>query len=107
MTLFAEISADLAIFYNTSDFARSAVYTPISGFKKTVAVIVSSDPANEYRGADAYGQVKRVRVRADASLGVGLPVHGDALKIGSVDYEVQDANEMNDGLEWELIISKA
>lgn len=106
MTLSADIAADLATFYNVGEFAVSVVYTPIAGFKKTINGIVSANPGDEFRGADAYGQVKTVRIRSDATLGVALPVHGDAVKIGSINYEIQNAQEINDGLEWALSVSK-
>ena len=106
MTLSANIVTDLATFYAVDEFAASVVYSPTGGTEKTVSAIVSSDPDNEYRGSDAYGQVKKVRIRSDAIFGVTLPVHGDTVKIGSTSFEVQNVRELNDGLEWELIVSK-
>ena len=107
MTLAADILTDLATFYATAEFAVSVLYTPVTGTAKTVAGIISADPVDEFRGADSYGQVKTIRVRNHATLGVVLPVHGDALTIAGVGYEVQNAVELNDGLEWGLTVSRS
>jgi hypothetical protein len=107
MTLAADIESDLGIFYDVvGGFAVSVLYTPLTGTAKTIAAIVSANPGDEFRGADAYGQVKSIRIQSHATLGVTLPVHGDAMTIGAVGYEVQGAVELNDGLEWDLTVSK-
>ena len=107
MTLAADITADLATFYNTTEFSVSVEYTPKVGVKKTISAIVSGDPGDELNGADDYGQVKTVRIRSDATAGVALPVHGDAVKIGSGNYDVQNCRALTDGMEWELAVSKS
>lgn len=92
--------------YNTAEFAKLATYKPIEGFNKNIPVIVSAPKSDEYRGADAYGQTRTVRIINDATHGVILPVHGDGIEIDDVDYKVQDAIPINDALEWEITAGK-
>lgn len=92
--------------YNTDDFAQMVVYKPIEGFDKSIRAVVSAYKGDEYRGGDAYGQTKTVRIINDATYGRALPVHGDTIEIDEVDYTVRECEPINDSLEWEIIADK-
>jgi hypothetical protein len=100
------ISDLLANQYNTDDFAQTVEYEPLTGFKKNIPAIVSAYKGDEYRGADAYGQTKTIKIIGDETYGIVLPVHDDRIRTGDIEYRVQDAIPINDGLEWEITVGK-
>jgi uncharacterized alkaline shock family protein YloU len=105
MTLKAQIAADLdAIFYNTDDFAETVTYTPLdSGVGVDVKAIVDYGKGIDSQGADALNTDATMRIQVSS---VDIVIPGDGVTIGNETWQVLDAHLIDDGLEWEVIISR-
>lgn len=113
MTFADTVRDDLvAVFYKEGEFAQVVTYEPKNGFAKTISALIWVDTGeHERRGADDYGQIRRVRIMNHSVVGVTLPIQGDVVRIDHSVYAVTDVlpvyrQEVSDGLEWELVVSR-
>ena len=80
MTLKTQMAADMAVFYNTDDYAEEITYTPTGGDAVTITAIVTRDADNQdayVRGPETATALLQVQISD-----VTNPVHGDTFTGG-------------------------
>ena len=87
MTLAADITADPSIFFDSSEFAQAATYTPNGGAPVDITVIF--DPENI--GFDAYSEAPNNESATALCKTSDVPnaAHKDTLLTGGVTYEIR------------------
>ncbi len=87
MTLADDITADLSIFFDASEFGQAVTYTPSGG--APVAITVIFDPENV--GFDAYSEAPDNEAATALCKTSDVPGagHKDTLLIAGVTYEVR------------------
>lgn len=106
MTFKTQLTTDLAVFFNTDEFAESVTYTPSGGTAKVINAIVTYGEGEEYKGADAYNIEATMEIQANATNGIATVGVGDSITIGTDTWKVIDAKKISDGLMWSCIISR-
>jgi hypothetical protein len=97
MTFKEQMAADLStVFFNTDDFAESAIYTPVSGAAVACSVLIDHNIELQPSGLDSQVSVTATVIESMVSE-VGIPVVGATFTIGSTEYEIRELLE-NDGL---------
>ncbi len=82
---------DLTVFYDTTDFAVDATYTPLAGSPITIQVI----PDKRYlavNGIEGYRPIARIEESLVSSAG-----NGDTLVVNSITYTVRDVEPNGTG----------
>jgi hypothetical protein len=95
MTFKTQIAEDMAVFYNSDEFADTAVYSPVTGADVTTEVIVDHDVLIQADGYDASVATLGTTVTAMVA-DVGTVVRGDTFAVGSTTYTVQRIERYSD-----------
>ena len=106
MTLNAQITADLSMFFNTDDFGVAVTYTPVGGAGVSRIVIITYGEGEDYQGADALNIEAIMEILANSTSGVATVGVGDSVTIGTETWKVIGAEKVSDGLIWSCIISR-
>lgn len=92
---------DLTVFFDTTDFAYAATYTPTGGSATTVNGIFGKEFVDVGR-ADGYRPVFRC-----AASDVDADPQGDALVVNSVTYSIISYQPIDDGATVALVLHEA
>jgi len=84
MTLAAQLTTDLSVFFNTDEFAVAASYTPSGGTAKTINVIFDKD----YAALSGVGDYRDVCLAKASDVSAAKP--GETLVIGSTTYKIKE-----------------
>lgn len=102
MTLKTEMAADLAVFYNTDEFAEDIKYTPRGFAERTIPAIL--DPAEETIDLQVVEGQRVVRIQANDANGVLVPAAGDTAVVQFRNAIVTSFTATPDGLEWVVVL---
>jgi len=106
MTLAAQMTTDLDVFYNSDDFAVSATLTV--GAVVTTITVLFSNPFQMVNPATGEVETTAPSARCKAS-DVTSAVHGasgSTLAIAGTTYKIRGKQPIEDGLEAILILSR-
>lgn len=85
---------DMTVFFDTADFAHVATWSPSDGSEQQTANVILDSPDQElFSGALVSTDYA---ITYPASEFVGLD-HGDLLTIESVEYQVREVRQIEDG----------
>jgi hypothetical protein len=102
-----QLNADLAVFYNTDEFAKALVYTSLGGAPpQAVRGIVDYGTGDDYGGTLTIYERARLRVAASGTYGVVLSKKGDTVTIDEIVWTVDLPKKSADGSEWEIELVK-
>ena len=82
-----ETATELAIFFETDDFAVDATYTPVGGTSSTVKGIFDSEYLEMESGGSVAFAINQPRFVC-ATSDVSTAAEGDAIVISATDYKV-------------------
>ena len=82
-----ETATELAIFFETDDFAVDATYTPVGGASSTVKGIFDSEYLEMESGGSVAFAINQTRFVC-ATSDVSTAAEGDAIVISATDYKI-------------------
>jgi len=98
-----DFAADLAVFYNTAEFATQVRFLHVSSGGPTFELPVIFDAPDELAAAGILGVLGRKRLcRARAADFALPPAAGDQVIVGTEILTVRSARQSLDALEWFL-----
>jgi hypothetical protein len=104
MTFQSQLSVDLAVFYDTDEWATAMTYTPPGGDAVAVTgVIFYGAGPDDHMGADALGSSAKIRVRVSEVATMEVDA---TFTVGSDVFEVLYAKLSTLGLEWVCEVAK-
>ena len=104
MTLKTQITDDMAVFYNSAEFADTAVYSPVTGDDVATEVIIDHDVLIQADGYDANYATLGTTITAMVA-DVGTVTRGDTFAVGTTTYTVQRIERYSDdGLEVTVVV---
>ena len=90
MTLKTQMTSDLAVFYNDSEFAETVSYTPIGGEATNITAIVTRHGVH----MEPYvrGEITAIAIIDVQKSEVSTPQHGDMFTFDSQSWEIDPSD---------------
>jgi hypothetical protein len=95
MTFKTQITDDMAVFFNSSEFADTAVYSPVTGDDVPTEVIIDHDVLIQADGYDANYATLGTTITAMVA-DVGTVTRGDTFVVGTTTYTAQRIERYSD-----------
>lgn len=95
-----EDAADLAGFFEASEFAEAAVFTPAGGGGVAITVLMARPQLSAGLGGLGISAPQRIALVRKSD--VAAPARGDALAVGAETLIVKDITLDDSGLIWRL-----